>query len=206
MPNRGGLILCGGQSRRMGQPKAWLPFGPERLVQRVARLLGAVVDEVILVAAPGQDLPELPSTCRVVYDLKPSEGPLRGLATGLASFPESVELVCVTATDVPFLQPDWFAELARRIGDADLIIPRDDGRSHPLAAVYRRGPTLAAADHLLATDQRRLTSLLDILQARVIEAHDLAGVDPPRATLRNLNHPAEYRQALIDAGFAEPDH
>jgi len=29
----GAVVLCGGQSRRMGRPKAWLPFGPELLLQ-----------------------------------------------------------------------------------------------------------------------------------------------------------------------------
>ena len=204
MSQRGGLVLCGGQSQRMGQAKAWLPFGPERLVQRVVRLLDTVVDELVVVAAPGQDLPELPSTIRLIYDPLPAQGPLRGLATGLAALPESVDLVAVTATDVPFLQPDWFTELARRIGDADLIVPRDGGRPHPLAAVYRRGPTLDAAERLLAMGQFRMTGLLDFLRGRVIEAVDLAEVDRARATLRNLNHPAAYRQALIDAGFAAP--
>ena len=26
----GAVVLCGGESRRMGSAKAWLPFGPER--------------------------------------------------------------------------------------------------------------------------------------------------------------------------------
>ena len=36
----GAVVLCGGESRRMGRPKAWLPFGPERMLQRVVRLGG----------------------------------------------------------------------------------------------------------------------------------------------------------------------
>ena len=39
----GAIVLCGGRSRRMGGPKAWLPFGPERLLQRVVRLAGKAV-------------------------------------------------------------------------------------------------------------------------------------------------------------------
>ena len=52
--------LCGGKSTRMGVPKATLPFGPETMLQRVVRLLGTVVSPIVVVAARGQELPELP--------------------------------------------------------------------------------------------------------------------------------------------------
>src|SRR3982750_1451674 len=56
----GGVILCGGKSSRMGYPKALLPFGPELMLQRMVRLLGEVVSPIVVVAAPEQELPELP--------------------------------------------------------------------------------------------------------------------------------------------------
>ena len=57
----GAVVLCGGESRRMGRAKAWLPFGSEVLLQRVVRLVGAVARPIVVVAAPGQQLPELPA-------------------------------------------------------------------------------------------------------------------------------------------------
>ena len=204
MAIRGGIVLCGGQSQRMGQPKAWLPFGPELLLQRVVRLLGTVVDRVVVVAASGQELPELPAQIEVVRDSASEEGPLRGLASGLAALPGSVDLVCVSATDTPFLRPAWYEALANRIGVADLIIPREgSGRLHPLAAIYRRGPTLAAAEKLLATGSFRLTDLIEILPGRLLDTAALAEVDHDWSTLRNLNTPAEYQQAIHDAGLIE---
>ena len=35
---RGGIVLCGGKSTRMGRDKATLPFGPELMLERVVRL------------------------------------------------------------------------------------------------------------------------------------------------------------------------
>ena len=55
-----GIVLCGGQSKRMGKPKAWLPFGGELMLPRVVRILRTVVAPVVVVAAPDQDLPPLP--------------------------------------------------------------------------------------------------------------------------------------------------
>ena len=57
----GGIVLCGGHSRRMGSPKALLPFGDETMLQRVLRLLAPVVGPLVVVAARDQQLPELPS-------------------------------------------------------------------------------------------------------------------------------------------------
>jgi len=67
----------------MGRPKAMLPFGPETLLERVVRLLGQAVDVTVVVATPGQKLPELPPSVVVAHDRHPDRGPLEGLAVGL---------------------------------------------------------------------------------------------------------------------------
>jgi len=56
-----GIVLAGGESRRMGRPKALLPFAGEILIVRVLKRLSVVTDEQVVVAAPGQDLPDLPA-------------------------------------------------------------------------------------------------------------------------------------------------
>ena len=43
----GAVVLCGGESRRMGRPKAWLPFGDERMLQRVVRLVDMVARPIV---------------------------------------------------------------------------------------------------------------------------------------------------------------
>ena len=198
----GAIVLCGGRSRRMGEPKAWLPFGPERLLRRVVRLVAAEVDRVVVVAAAGQDLPELPESVAIVRDEVADQGPLRGLATGLAVLPDAVELAYLAAVDAPFLQPGWIGGLVALADGFDLILPEAGGRPHPASALYRRAPALAAARGLLAAGRSRLMDLRDVVATRVVEAAELAAVDPAGDSLRNLNTPDDYRRALRDAGFA----
>jgi molybdopterin-guanine dinucleotide biosynthesis protein A len=185
----------------MGRPKAWLPFGPELMLQRVVRLVGQAAGPVVVVAAPGQDLPELPPGVAVVRDPVSDRGPLQGLAAGLAALPESVELVYATATDVPFLRPAWVARLVELIGDHDLAIPEIGGFLHPLAALYRRATILPAIESLLREDRLRPIFLLEAVRSAVLDESMMVVADPELATLRNLNGPEDYRQALAQAGF-----
>ncbi len=196
----GAVVLCGGLSRRMGRPKAWLRFGPERMLQRVVRLVGTVARPVVVVAAPDQMLPELSDDIIVVRDLIAGRGPLQGLAAGLSALPDSVELVYATATDVPFLEPRWIVRLAELIGDHDLAIPFIGEHYHPLAALYRRDTVLPVIEGLLSKDQLRLTSLVNAVKTRVVSEEELRIVDASLATIRNLNHLGEYREAVREAG------
>ena len=195
------LILCGGESRRMGRPKAWLPFGSETLLQRVVRVLGTVASPLVVVAAPGQDLPALSPSVQIVRDPVSHRGPLQGLASGLAALPDSVDLVYASATDAPFLRPEWVGRLAELIGDHDLAMPHVGGHDHPLAALYRRRAVLPAVLDLIAADRMRPIFLKDAVKTRVILEDEVRGIDPELDTLRNLNTPDDYERALRDAGF-----
>src|SRR5260370_33224394 len=99
----GGIILCGGQSKRMGRPKAWLPFGGETMLQRVARLLGEVGRPIVVVAAPGQDVPPLPADVIVVRDEERGRGPFQGLAPGLSAPRGRAGAASFASCAVPFV-------------------------------------------------------------------------------------------------------
>jgi molybdopterin-guanine dinucleotide biosynthesis protein A len=197
----GAVVLCGGESRRMGRSKAWLPFGPELLLQRIVRLVGQTVETVVIVAAPGQDLPPLPFGVTIVRDAVSGRGPLQGLASGLAALPTTVDLAYATATDVPFLQPAWITLLRELIGDSDLAVPFEAGHHHPLAALYRRATVLPVVASLASHDRVGPIFLVEAMRSRTVTAAELRAVDPDLQTLRNINTPEEYRNALRDAGF-----
>ncbi len=190
-----GIVLCGGQSSRMGQPKAWLPFGGEVLLTRVVRLLGEAVTPVVVVAAPGQDLPVLPPLVDVVRDPQRYRGPLQGLAAGLEALRGRADAAYLSSCDVPFLRPAFVRRMIDLLGENHACVPRVDGFLHPLAAVYRLEVSPVAA-RLLAADRLRPAFLFDAVPTRVVVAEELAAVDPTFQTLRNLNTPADYEAAL----------
>ena len=196
----GGIVLCGGQSKRMGRPKAWLPFAGETLLPRVVRLLGEAVSPIVVVAAPEQDLPPLPTEVCIVRDEERDRGPLQGLAAGLVALQGQVDAAYASSCDVPFLRPAFVKRMIDLLGSHQICVPRVGDYYHPLAAVYRLD-VLGAVHELLRQDRLRPVFLFDAVPTRVVEAHELCDVDPTFETLRNLNTPADYEQAMRDAGI-----
>src|SRR5947209_4711731 len=149
-----GVVLCGGQSSRMGRPKAWLPFAGELMLARMVRLLREVVSPLVVVAAPGQEVPPITAEVEVVRDPERGRGPLQGLAAGLKALRGRADAAYLSSCDVPFLRPAFVLRLIALMGDAVACVPRVGGRFHPLAAAYR----LEAADavaRLLAAGRLR---------------------------------------------------
>jgi molybdenum cofactor guanylyltransferase len=193
----GGVVLCGGQSRRMGRAKAWLPFGEEIMLPRVVRLLGEAVSPIVVVAAPEQDVPPLPDDVRVVRDEEKGRGPLQGLYAGLDALRGQVEAVYLSSCDVPFLRPAFVGRLIQLLGEQWICVPRVGEYHHPLAAVYRL-EVCGMIRRLLAEDRLRPFFLFEAVPTRIVEALELAEADPAFQTLRNLNTPDEYTAALAD--------
>jgi molybdopterin-guanine dinucleotide biosynthesis protein A len=204
---KGAIILCGGKSSRMGRDKATLPFGPERMLQRVVRLINEVVEmkNMVVVAAPIQSLPELPAAVLVARDAHEFRGPLAGLATGLRAIADRVDAVYATACDVPLLVPAFVERMFESLGDFDVAVPFDGQHHHPLAAVYRP-QVLAHVERLLASQRMRPRFLFDEVPTLEIPVNELRALDPQLSTLANLNYEQDYVSALTAAGFADSPH
>src|ERR1700755_2884271 len=83
MADSAAIVLAGGRSSRMGSPKAALEWHGSTLLRRVTGLLARWVDgPVVVVRAPGQELPNLDPAIEVVADAREGRGPLQGLAGG----------------------------------------------------------------------------------------------------------------------------
>ncbi len=190
----GGVILCGGQSTRMGQSKALLPFGGSTMLQCIVERLIAVTAELVVVAANGQELPHLPDRCRIVRDEAPKRGPLEGIRVGLAALAANCGAAFVAGCDTPMLAPEVVTFLASKLGDSEAVVVVEAGRWHPLTAIYRTSLAPLAAD-LLARGESRLHSFLKAAKTHHIDAEVLRKLDPELVTLRNLNSPEDYRKA-----------
>jgi molybdopterin-guanine dinucleotide biosynthesis protein A len=79
----------------------------------------------------------------------------------------------------------------------DAAVMEIDGFTHPLSAIYRRS-TLPHVEELLAHDRLRPLFLFERVRTRRVRPEEITG-DPDLQTLRNLNTPDEYREAVREA-------
>jgi molybdenum cofactor guanylyltransferase len=202
-----GIVLAGGRSTRMGRPKAALEWHGSTLLHRVAGIVGRAVDgRVVVVRAPGQELPSLPPGVRVVDDAREGRGPLQGLAAGLAALADDADLAYVSSTDVPLLHPAFVARVLAGAAeeDVDVALPVAQGFRHPLAAAYRTS-LLAEVEDLIERDRMRPAFLFERSRVRELDEQELlrdgklARADPKLLSLLNVNNPDDYERARARA-------
>lgn len=188
----------------MGTSKAWLRFGDEYLLERVVRMLPATLRPVFAVSAPVQRLPRLPEDIGVIHDRVSDRGPLEALAAGLEAISPHADAAFVCGCDAPFLRQGFIRRLVQMASEADITVPYANGRLHPLAAVYRVS-VLPLIQDMLDAGTLRLTTLTERCCCRRVPGSVLRDVDPELESLRNINTPEEYSNALSMAGIPRGD-
>ena len=193
------IILAGGRSARMGQPKATLRLGGVSLIERTVAELARAFDDVVVVAAPESEAIELPAlgAVTIVRDDNAYQGPVGALARGLRAARHELSFAC--SCDLPMLRSEvasWLMSLVDERDDA--VIPQVGERLQPLHAVYRR-LCAGALDAMLARGERRLSAIADAvnsaISARIVADAEYRRADPDRLSCLNINTPADYERA-----------
>ena len=137
-----GLVLAAGGSRRLGQPKQLLPFGPATLLDhtlntarrcRFGQLLVAIGGAAGDVRA-GVDL----SGAEVVVNDGYRAGCSSSIAAAMAAIDRRADLLVLLLGDQPGVTSETVAALLAGRGDAALAVCRyDDGLGHPFC--FSRG-------------------------------------------------------------------
>lgn len=200
---RGGIVVVGGRSSRMGASKASLAWHGSTLVRRAAGIVArGVGGPVLLIRSPGQALPRLPDAFEVLDDFEEGRGPLGGLSVGLAALSGRCEVAYVSSTDVPFLHPAFVRRVLDGLEEgSDACVPCVRGFCQPLAAAYRVGLARLAAS-LLSSGQLRVSMLAQACSLRLLDEEALlsdaalASADPGLDSVTNLNDPEDYGRAI----------
>jgi molybdopterin-guanine dinucleotide biosynthesis protein A len=186
----------------MGEPKAGLEWHGSTLLYRAAAVLGRAVDgPVVVVGAPGQELPALPAGVAVVEDPVEGLGPMQGLAVGLGAVADRADAAFVCSTDLPFLHPAFVRRVLRGLTDGtDVVLPVARGFRQPLAAAYRTSlaglvAKLLAEGNLKPGMIFKHCAVSQLDDAELLADPELARQDPALDSVVNVNTPEDYAAA-----------
>lgn len=200
------VIQAGGESRRMGQSKALVPFAGRPLICRLIERLAPAADELLITTNEPDQLAFLHEMypdlgIRLVRDAFDVRGALPGLYTALNA--ASNPYVAVVACDMVFASPALVVAEAEAlsVSQADVAVPVNKHGFEPFHALYRSAGCLPAIQKRLDQGEKRAQSffsdvnICEFPQERVLE------VEPMGGCFINANTPEELH--VIEASILE---
>ncbi len=180
-------ILAGGQSRRMGRDKAFLPVGGRPVLERVLERVVPLSDDVMLISNELEKYRYLGH--RVIADIHPGKGSLGGIYTAIhaARYPHCLVVAC----DLPFLNSALLRYLMSLTSGFDVVIPRITEFPETLHAIYGRG-CLESIEWRLLSDRLKIIGFFDDVRVRYVDRDVVARIDPTFRSFLNMNTPADW--------------
>ncbi len=167
-----GIILAGGQSRRMGSDKGLVSYKGKQLVKYAIELLTPFCENIVISANNPQysdfGLPVIP-------DEKKDIGPAGGLLATLSKSRNRYSIV--VSCDMPHLNSEAVNHLIRNVKDATCYIPKHNNGIEPLFGVYHRNfihPLLEAVNN----GNYKLKSLFNSTQTFFVDFNNLLELQP----------------------------
>ena len=217
----GAVVLCGGQSSRLGIDKTRLDFQGRTFLEQVVSQVRQVCRRVVVVGNGDLSFHDLPADVLLARDEAVGKGPLEGIRVGLKQLatavdsqkpddPESqtaedrgCEFALVTSCDVPLLKPELIRFLFEQLKGHSAIVPVQEERIFGMTAIYQTQHHVEIAKRIDA-DSLRVSDLASALGARCIDAESLRVADSNLDSLTNINSVADYRQLLERLGLTCP--
>lgn len=191
--NLSAAVLAGGDSKRMGEDKAFLELGGERLIDIIIRSLAKLFKDIIVVT----DKPEKMNhhlQVRLEEDIyKDGEkNALRGIHASLTlAFHPSCFIV---ACDMPFISLPLVRYMSQFARDYDLVTPRVEGYYQPLFSFYNK-TALPVITSALELKNYKISSLYGKFNTREIKEDIVDAHDRERLSFTNINSPEKFKWA-----------
>ncbi len=186
-------ILSGGLSSRMGQDKALIKIGNERIIDRLKSELNCF-GEVIISAGRKDSYDDM--GLPVVYDENTGIGPIEGIRQVVMASANDYVFVC--AADMPFVTKELVRYMAGYIcSDYDCYVIEDDEHIHPLCAIYSKS-VLPVIEELIREGRYRLREILNRVRTKYIS------LEPTvfnKKTVKNINTREELIKAVRPVVF-----
>jgi molybdopterin-guanine dinucleotide biosynthesis protein A len=182
------VIQAGGQSTRMGQDKALVPFLGVTMIEYILSQVEGLGNETLIITNDPRNYEFL--GLPTFGDLIPNWGALGGLYSAIHH--ATHDWVLLLACDMPIISQSLLAYMLSLRNGVDAIIPRIAPAefAEPFRAVYNKS-CLGPIKHAIDGNQRRVISFFDDVDIRFVGRDELTKFDPDLHSFLNANTPEE---------------
>lgn len=179
--NTAGIILCGGEGRRLGQPKSAVSFQGAPMLHQIAQRLKPQCR--VLAASVGRDRDKaVAAGLPVILDDETDQtGPLVGVASALnwAAIQSGIRYVFTSPVDTPFVPRNVVARLAVGLvdGPTRAAVAMSNNRVHGLSALYDLSMADQVASLVYDHSVRKVQTFHKLLQSVEVE-FQTSPIDP----------------------------
>lgn len=190
-----GVILAGGNSKRLGRSKAQLPIGEKRMIEWIVRAMSCLFEEVIVVTHQPQLFSTLENVTFVQDSINTtSRNSLVGLYTGLME--ASYDTIFVVPCDMPLLNRELIEHMVSLLDGEDVRVPIMGIHYQPLHAFYRKS-CLPHMRESIEAGIYKVTHFYDEVLVRTVDEKILQGFDPQLISFLNVNTEEDYQRLLM---------
>ena len=196
------IILCGGQSKRMGKDKGSLLIQNKPMIKYILSTLNDEIDEAIIVLNDCKRINEYSEfinpndynyKLKFVQDEIKNKGPMSGILTGLNNI--SSEYSLVLPCDNPFIGKTTIKKLFDEIdGKYQAIVPYHNPENiikttEPLHAIYRKDIT-EIINELISNNELHIKGLIEKIDTNFVLIDNKKIL---KKEFRNLNYPKDLK-------------
>ena len=194
------IILCGGQSRRMGRDKGSLIIKNKPMIKYILSTLNNEIDEALIVLNDSNRIEKYGEfinpddysyEIRFIEDKIKNKGPISGILTGLENIRS--EYAIVFPCDSPYVSENTVRTLFSEIEEnKQAIVPYHDDEnklktSEPLHSIYARN-VAPLINELILKDSLHIKGLIEKIDTKFVLIDDKKIL---KKEFRNLNRPED---------------
>ncbi len=194
------IILCGGQSRRMGQDKGSMIIQDKPMIKHILSTLNHQIDEVVIVLNDSERIgkysefinpEEYTYPITFIEDKIKNKGPLPGIMTGLENIKSDFALIL--PCDSPYVSEKYIKAIFDEIDDNyQAIVPYHDDTnklktSEPLHSIYNKN-IISEIEKLVSEDILHIKGLIEKIDTKFVLI-DNKKIE--KKEFRNLNRPED---------------
>ena len=194
------IILCGGQSRRMGRDKGSMIIQDKPMIKHVLSTLNHQINEVIIVlndesriAKYGEFINPQDYSFKLIFveDEVKNKGPMPGIMTGLRKI--NSEHALILPCDSPYVTSNYINTIFGELDENyQAIVPYHDPEnklrtSEPLHSIYSRN-IIPEIEKLIGEDVLHIKGLIEKIDTKFILI-DNKKIE--KKEFRNLNRPED---------------